>query len=102
MSEKLSVRQLHDKATRGLPLSKSERKLLDAWYVQQDAEESVLLTASNSPTLPALQQQIDAALGQLQTVTHHIQALTSENETLKKEVAALYRQLAQAKTTQPV
>jgi predicted RNase H-like nuclease (RuvC/YqgF family) len=92
---------LHDRATRGLPLSETERKLLEAWYAQQDAEESALLTSSPQTT-SELPKQINMALRQVQTVTQHIQALTTENETLRQEIVLLYHQLSQTKKAQTV
>ena len=98
IEEKLAL-QLYDKATRGVLLIDSERKLLEDWYAQKDREENSLLNATNS-TNSALDRQIDIALGQIQLVTQSIQKLTAENESLKREIASLYLQLAQTKRAQ--
>jgi predicted RNase H-like nuclease (RuvC/YqgF family) len=102
MSEEDTPIRLHDRATRGLPLSEAERARLDNWYAEQDAAESAVLLANKPSAINALQEQINTSLTQLQTLTIKIQTLTSENEALKQEIAGLYRQLAQAKQAQPV
>jgi cell division septum initiation protein DivIVA len=47
-----------------------------------------------------LRSQFDAAVGQLLTVAHRIQTLTSENDKLRREVAVLQEQLAQKAAAQ--
>jgi len=90
------ARQLHDKATRGGTLSPEERACLEKWYAQQDQEENAALAgALSSQPIAALRAQVDVAVGQLGAVTHRIQALTAESETVRQENAALRRQLAQ-------
>jgi hypothetical protein len=88
------AKQLHDRATRGEVLSGEERPLLEAWYAQQDQQESATLAqASPAQTLAALQAQVDSAVAQLVLVTERIQKLTADNEVLRGEVVALQRQL---------
>jgi len=94
MSEEITPIRLHDRATRGLPLSDAERAILENWYAEQDAAESALLVANRPPTARVLQEQIDAALRRLQTSTAKIQTLMAENEALRQEIAGLYGQLA--------
>jgi len=63
MSTDELVKQLHDKATRGIVLSTIEQAQLDAWYAQQDQEEGALLTQTSPPgTLVALQTQVDTGV----------------------------------------
>ncbi len=94
--------QLHDQATRGVVLTAEAQAQLEEWYAQQDRRESVALAGLAPPqTLADLQVQVDAAVGQLATVSQRIQVLAGENEAVRKEVAALQRQLAQRTTAQP-
>ncbi len=95
------ARQLHDKATRGVPLSPTEQIHLHEWYARQDEQESALLRQAASPTTPSLQAQVDAAIVQLGSITQQIQTLAAENEAVRQEVAALRRQLTDRLMAQP-
>ncbi len=96
------AKQLHDKATRGLALSAEEQAQLEAWYAEQDQQEhAVLGPTGSSQRLATLHTQVEAALAQLLTVTHRIQELTIHNETLRREIAVLQRQLPLASTREP-
>ncbi len=93
-------RELHDRATRGMPLSAEDQAQLELWYAQQDQGESDTLTRAAPPgDLVKLRNDVDGALAQLQGVTHRVKALAGENETLKQEIATLQRQLQ--KNAQP-
>jgi len=97
------AQQLHDKATRGGSLSAEELAQLENWYALQDRAESNVLSLTAAEKTPAtLQTHIDAALAQLMTVTKRIQETAAENEILRREIAALHRQLAYLPTQQPV
>jgi hypothetical protein len=88
------AQQLHDKATRGLALSAEEQAQLEAWYAAQDQQErAVLGPIGASQRLATLHTQVETALAQLLTVTQRIQELTVHNETLRREIAVLQRQL---------
>jgi hypothetical protein len=94
MSTSDVVKQLHDKATRGIMLSTSEQAQLDAWYTQQDHEEGVLLTQTSPPQeLVVLQAQVDSAIAQMLAVTQRAQELEKHNEALRRDIAALQQQL---------
>jgi peptidoglycan hydrolase CwlO-like protein len=96
------VKQLHDKATRGASLTGEEQAQLEAWYAEQDQAESEGLGLTHvSPRLAPLQAQVETTLTQLVTVTQRIQELTAQNETLRREIAALQHQLIHASTRQP-
>ena len=95
------VKQLHDKATRGIALSTIEQTQLDAWYAQQDQEEGALLTQASPPqTLVALQIQVDTAVTQLLAVTQRLQELAIHNDTLRRDIAALQQQLTHPSSAQ--
>ena len=88
------VKQLHDKATRGIALSPVEQAQLDTWYAQQDQEEGILLTqASPSPTLVALQTQVDTVVARLLATTQRLQELEAHNEALRRDIAVLQQRL---------
>ena len=55
----------------------------------------------SSPRLTTLHTQVETALAQLLTVTQRIQELTVHNETLRREMAVLQRQLPLASTREP-
>jgi hypothetical protein len=93
-------RELHDRATRGMPLSAQEQAQLEQWYAQQDQCETDTLTRAAPPSdLVRLRREIDGALAQLQGVTQRVQVLAGQNEALKQEIATLQRQLK--KNAQP-
>ena len=97
-----TARKLHDRFSRGETLSTEEQKELENWYASQDTAESKMLGLSISEkTVASIQTQIDAALAQLLTVTKRIQEVASENETLRREIATLRRQLVQRLGAQP-
>lgn len=96
------AQQLHDKATRGLALSAEEQARLEAWYAEQDQQErAVLGPTGSSQRLATLHTQVETALAQLLTITQRIQELTVHNETLRREIAVLQRQLPLASTREP-
>jgi hypothetical protein len=96
------AQQLHDKATRGLVLSAEEQARLEAWYAEQDQQErAVLGPTGSSQRLAVLHTQVETVLAQLLTVTQRIQELTVDNETLRREIAVLQRQLPLASTREP-
>jgi hypothetical protein len=96
-------KQLHDRATRGEALSTEEQAQLEDWYATQDRAESDRLgLTATSETVASLQIQIDSALASLATITKRIQEIAEENQALRREIAAICRQLAQQDSLQPV
>lgn len=96
------AKHLHDKATRGLALSAEKQAHLEAWYTEQDRQEhTVLGPIEPSQRLATPHTQVETALAQLLTVTQRIQALTLDNETLRREIAMLQRQLPLVSTRTP-
>lgn len=83
-------RSLHDKATRGMSLSAGEQAQLEKWYAIQDSiEKSKLTQCFDDKKSVSLQKQIETTLTKMMTVTKRIQAVTSENEALRQQMAAL-------------
>lgn len=92
---------LHDRATRGTPLSPDEQAQLDAWYAHQDQEElQRRANAPNSHDLAELQAQIQRTAAQLVVQARHFQALTEDNARLRREIAALEKHLSDKLRTQ--
>lgn len=89
------IQILHDRHTRGEPLSDKERAQLTAWYAQQDQEEGLLLERVAVSGSAALEQQIDTTLSQLRVVVQQIEEQTHHNEVLRRDIAKLHQQLAQ-------
>ncbi len=97
------ARQLHDRATRGLPLTAEEQAALNEWYALQDEEERQILAANHEANaLPALRSQVETTLGRLRTVSHQIQSLSADNDQARREIAVLQQELAQKRAAQPV
>jgi peptidoglycan hydrolase CwlO-like protein len=93
VSEDLA-KHLHDRVTRGESLSSEKQALLEEWYSLQDsAEQQILISISNEKDLANLRTQVETMLAQLTTVTQRIQEIAAENESLKREIALLQRQL---------
>jgi hypothetical protein len=88
------LQQLHDRASRGLPLSEAERQSLIDWYARQDRLEDDLLSQRQGSPLPALRAQIDQSVSQMRHAVERIQVLTAENEVLHREIEALQGRLA--------
>ena len=91
---------LHDKTTRGEPLTKREQSILDAWYAAQDEEETTYLEGFDiSPGSPAaslaVQRQIDTLLAQIKATTTQIESLIEQNGKLRQENQIFQQQFAQ-------
>lgn len=93
--------RLHDRATRGQPLTPEETVALQAWYAQQDQAELAKIVKSSGPDITALQEQVDLALAQLAKTAQQIRRLDKENAALRRENARLRAQLASQAAFQP-
>lgn len=94
---------LHDRATRGQPLSPTEQTQLNAWYDHQDAIEAAALNLTPTyPDIDLLQQRINQAYEQLQSLSQQMQTLAAENAAIRQENRALRQQLTQLLTTSSV
>lgn len=88
--------ELHDKETRGTPLSPQERGRLEEWYRQQDAAEGNSLSQGESPgQVAVLRAQVEQALAQVKTIAQELQDLAGANDHLRRETAGLRKRLAQ-------
>jgi hypothetical protein len=98
-----AFQELHDKRTRGLPLSGEELASLDACYVQQDQDEMALFGGAPSRArLDALLGQVQTANAELRAATEHVQVLTDENAKLRDEIRNLQRLVSEQSRAQPV
>lgn len=96
MEENAMGVELHDRAIQGEVLTPEEEEQLASWYAQQDALESQYLSQPQTePLLVELQDQVKLTLSQLTTVSQRIQQVARENETLRREIVVLQRQVAQ-------
>ena len=97
-----SGQALHDRASRGDPLRPDERVQLDVWLTAHDQAESELLSPKGvTPALASLRSQVNSAFEQMSVVTRNIQHLAAENDSLRREVAALRSRLAARPLPQP-
>lgn len=86
---------LHDRATRGEPLSADEEVQLRSWYARHDQEEAAQLGAAPVPVrLAELQGSIQKTSAEIVAQAKQIENLTAENARLRKEIGALQRQLS--------
>jgi hypothetical protein len=95
LSDELGM-QLHDRETKGEPLTKQERTQLEAWYAQKDAAEKSMLETAQMPlpNLVALQDQVDIAIEQLAAGVQQLQQITQENKALRQEISEIKQQLS--------
>jgi hypothetical protein len=92
------AKQLHDRATRGIELSAAEQAALDAWYARQDAAESARLAVTQpSQSFEKLRAEIGEAVSRLRVVAEQIEAQAAENERVRRENAALQRELLETR-----
>ena len=95
MSVNDGARALHDKATRGAPLSAEEQIQLDQWYAAQDHAKQVILSSGTvSSAVPELQTQVTAVLERCVTLAQRIQKLSHDNDALRRDLAQLRQQVA--------
>lgn len=86
---------LHDRATRGLPLSAAEQTQLQAWYEEKDREEAALLKLTPTDLREAeAVRQMRQMLMLITELTQQNETVARQNEALLSEIAALRQQLA--------
>ncbi len=91
---------LHDRSTRGKPISAEEQIELLAWYDEMDEAESKILNATRKDLdLTALRVQMDAVNQQLLAEVKRLQEVTLENNRLLSINIALQEQLLRKLST---
>ncbi len=97
-----TLRQLHDKATRGEQLTPEERSRLEEWYTENDEQERSDLSASSEPEEVAeLRRKLDQAMSELSTASHRVRELTADNDSARREIEDLRRQVARRGAPHP-
>lgn len=93
---------LHDRATRGLPLTAEEQAHLDDWYATCDRDEFIAMPGNGDlETLESLQSQVRTGAQQILVAAQRIQLLTEQNDTLRREIIALQQRLAHLPAAYP-
>jgi hypothetical protein len=85
--------KLHDRATRGLPLTDGERSELDQWYAQMNAEEGRMVRIPEASHLKGVQEQIDVTLREIQETTRQILQVREENRALREQIAEIQKEI---------
>ncbi len=91
-----AAQQLHDRATRGEPLSAEERAILDAWYARQDAEEAEQLAIGWLEQETSLRERMKDVLTRMTLLTQKMQEAIVESKQLQEELAALSKSSLEA------
>jgi len=99
MDSDAALQSLHDRATRGEPLSAEEQARLEAWYGRLDREEAQSLTATfEDAASRRLRGDIHAALRRVHELTESVGGLMAANDDLRLDIAGLKAKLAQRAT----
>jgi hypothetical protein len=86
---------LHDRATRGLPLTEDEQTQLGDWYAALDRDEVFAVPAGREDeTLLSLRAEVRSGVQQLLAAAQRIQELNDQNDTLRRDIAVLQQRLA--------
>ena len=88
--------KLHDRATRGLPLTEDERRQLDAWHKANDEEEAAWLTKPDlAPLIAETRQQTAQGWDEIASMVRQIQETRRRNDELRLENESLMKQVRQ-------
>jgi hypothetical protein len=102
MDQRERLIRLHDRATRGIPLSAEEQADLIAWYGEQDqVERDMLRHGDSSGEASTLQAELDAVLIQLAASSERVREVSAQNDEIRREIAALRRLLPLASSSRP-
>ncbi len=90
------IADLHDRFSRGEPLSDDDQAILNTWYAEQDqAEQELFGRQPVDDTIQTMHQQIVQAAQHLAQITQQITATIATNDAIRKEIAILHTRLAQ-------
>ncbi len=96
VSDKIGFK-LHDKFTRGLVLSDTEKQMLESWYAQKDTiERTQILKKTAGYAAENTLQAIAEAHKKLAYLTEGLQIIESENEQIGLENKRLRESLEKA------
>jgi hypothetical protein len=94
MDSDARLRALHDRATRGEPLSADEDTALASWYREHDRLDGGSDGGLGpDERLTNLREQLAAALAGLAVAAEHVRALAEKNDELRRENDTLKRLL---------
>ncbi len=95
MVEMRRGQELHVRSCRGENLSDEDRKELEAWYAERDAEEAAMLNPDlpESPTNEQLRAEIRLRLRELQGTLENIHQIEERNAALRQQNEELKQQL---------
>jgi hypothetical protein len=95
MVETSRGQELHRRACDGDQLSEEERRNLDAWYAEMDAEEAKALGQgiTASPTIEEMRFEARDRLAELQATIEKISVVEESNAVLRRQNEELKRQL---------
>ncbi len=97
-----ALQELHLRSARGEPLTADERARLEAWYAEMDRGEAEMLKQFKpADDLDGMRAQSSAILEEVVKVAQNVQAVSAENEKLRREIADLEQRLARKQTGQP-
>src|SRR5690349_19391662 len=95
MKSNVPGQALHDRATRGLPLTEEEQAQLADWYAALDRDEVFVVPGgSEVESLLSLQAEVHSGVRRLLTAAQRIQELTDQNDALRREIVVLQQRLA--------
>jgi hypothetical protein len=80
---------LHDRATRGLPLTAEEQAQLTDWYAALDRDEAASSANHVYHSAAELRAEIAVAAHRLLLTAKHIDELIAQNDALRGELATL-------------
>lgn len=102
MGNKDAGQILHDRATRGLPLTEEEQAQLDAWYAAIDQDEVIAhLSNDEAETLRSLQEEVRSGLQEVLAAAQRVRELSDQNDALRREILALQQRLADSQVARP-
>jgi len=86
MADEVNMKKLHDRMTKGEPLSSEEQTALQIWYDEQDRAEDSLLDQDNADLDAArLREQLNAGLSEVLQAASEVERLAEQNEILRRE-----------------
>jgi hypothetical protein len=88
---------IHDRFTRGQPISEEEHDILQRWYDDNDRQESILLSGAADTDSPEQSRPpLLDVLARLDAVSRQLHEVASANERLRAENLVLQQQLTQS------
>ena len=93
MTETERMQQLHHAAATGCALTVKEKAALESWYETLDRDEAIINRRIRPVKIEALREKVEKTTAQIVVVGEDIAASLKQNDLLRRENAALRRQL---------